>query len=105
MTATSTTHNQYRRRNRLTRVGGNITIPRGAIGITIAPVNPFGEAVQVSWLQHQDWDASEMPNEFKIESTRQDVDDESLLDVPVSAFSPCVFEPPGEDSATVYWLA
>lgn len=95
---------KYERNSKMSRIGGQVEIPRGADGITVAPIEPFGDSVQVSWLQPPDYDWSRGVNRLRINAERRPVEDENAVSLPRHAFSPSVYEPPGEDEAIVFWL-
>lgn len=104
MTTASNATNDYERNSQMSRIGGLVKIPRGATGITVAPIEPFGDSVQVSWLQTPQYDWSRGANELRVNAERRPVEDEENVTLPKYAFSPSVFEPPGEDEAIIYWL-
>ena len=94
----------YKRNSQMSQVGGLVKIPHHSIGITTAPIEPFGDAVQVSWLEQPDYDWSRGANELRVNAERREINDDDEIVLPTYAFSPCVFEPPGEDETIIFYL-
>jgi len=92
----------FERNSTTSRIGGGVEIPWHSVGVTTAPIEPFSDAVQVSWLQPTDW--SYGTNDFSVKAKRRPVESDGEVSIPSRAVSPCVFEPPGEDETIVYWL-
>lgn len=88
----------------MSRIGGLVKIPHHSVGVTVAPIEPFSDSVKVSWLQNPGYDWSRGANELRVNAERRPIEDDEPIEIPRAAFSPCVFEPPGEDEAVVYWL-
>jgi hypothetical protein len=95
---------QYERNSQISKVGDLVKIPHHSIGVTVAPIEPFSDSVKVSWLQPPEYNWRCGSNELRINADRRPIEDDELISIPIGSFSPSVFEPPGEDMATVYWL-
>ena len=91
-------------KNRTTaEVGNTVSIPGTATGITVSDLSPFGETVQVSWLEPVE-KQPKMMNDLTVYSIRTDYTDDSPVDIPGWAVSPTVWEPPESLESVVYYL-
>lgn len=96
--------NSYKKNRETATIGDFISVPGNAIGITVSDLSPFGDTVQVSWLEP----TNEQPkcmNQFEVHSTRTKYTDESEIEIPTYAVAPTLWEPPTSDESVVFWLA
>lgn len=93
----------YTKKRDTTAVGDNVLIPGDAIGIAVSDLSPFGDMVQVSWLEPVE-ETNKLTNDFTVYSTRTDYADESPVDVPDWAVAPTLWEPPESIESVVYYL-
>lgn len=84
-------------------VGKTVSIPGNARAITVSELTPFGNSVQVSWLEPVD-DKSKMTNEFEIHADKRDFIDENPVPIPNHAVGTTIWEPSNSSDSTVYWL-
>lgn len=93
------------KKNRTTaNIGETVSIPGHATGITVSDLSPFGETVQVSWLEPVGGDDKGVTNELEVFATRTSYADESPVEVPYWAVAPTLWEPPESSESVVYWL-
>jgi hypothetical protein len=95
----------YEKHRTTTEVGEIVAIPGHAIGITVSDLSPFGDWVQVSWLEPVDGDSHGVVNELEVHATRTNYADESPVELPLYAVAPTVWEPPESTESVIYWLA
>lgn len=92
-------------KNRTTsKIGETVPIPGNATGITIADLSPFGESVQVSWLEPTEGDDHSVTNEFTVCSVRTDYADDSPVEIPYWAVAKTLHEPLDSPESVVYFL-
>lgn len=92
-------------KNRTTAiVGETVSIPGNATGITVSDLSPFGDTVQVSWLEPTEISGNVLNNELEINAIRTKYDDESPVALPPYAVATTLSEPVGSLDSIVYWL-
>lgn len=94
----------YEKKRTTSEVGETVEIPGYAIGITISDLSPFGETVQVSWLEPLDEPNHGVVNRLEVHSNRADYADDSPVEIPRWAVAPTLWEPPESTESIVYWL-
>lgn len=95
--------NSHTKKRTTAEVGKTVSIPGHATAITVSDLSPFGNTVQVSWLEPTD-KQPKVTNEFTVYADYQDFIDEKPVDVPRSAVGTTVWEPPDSANSIVYWL-
>lgn len=96
------TNSQIKKRT-TAKVGKTVSIPGHATAITVSDLSPFGNTVQVSWLEPTN-EQTNITNEYTIYADYQDFIDEKPVDVPRSAVGTTIWEPPDSANSIVYWL-
>jgi len=86
-------------------VGDSLEIPGHAEAITIATLSPFGETVQVSWLQPDGTGTDTgAVNHGVLHSDTTHYTDDDPVEIPHRAWAVTVHEPLESTETVVYWL-
>lgn len=97
-------HTNLHKKKRTTgKVGETVALPGNATAITVSDLSPFGDSVQVSWLEPVDTEAI-VTNELTVYSNRTDYADKKPVEIPHSAVATTLWEPPESSESVVYWL-
>jgi hypothetical protein len=95
---------EYDKKRTTTKVGKIVSIPGHAVGITIADLSPFGESVQISWLEPIAETDHGVTNEFTVYSNRTNYADTSPVEIPYWAVAKTLYEPLDSVESVVYYL-
>jgi hypothetical protein len=98
-------NNTYRKNRATSTVGDYVSIPGHAVGVTISDLSPFGESVQVSWLEPTWKNNKGIINKLRVNSYRTRYTDTSDVEIPYCAIAHTVWEPPDSDESVIYWLS
>jgi hypothetical protein len=95
----------YVKQRTTAEVGDTLEIPGSAEAITITAFSPFGETVQVSWLQPADTGTdSGVVNHGVLHSHSAHYTDDDPVEIPYRAWAVTVHEPLESTETVVYWL-
>jgi hypothetical protein len=95
---------EYEKHRLTATVGESIEIPGGATAITITELSPFGNTVQVSWLQPVPAVDKGVVNRGVVQSLRTDYTDENPVCLPYWSWAMTVYEPPDTTETVIYWI-
>ncbi|UBF22666.1 hypothetical protein HRTV-25_gp85 [Halorubrum tailed virus 25] len=95
--------NLHTKKRTTAEVGKAVSIPGHAAAITVSDLSPFGNTVQVSWLE-PDNEQPKITNEYTIYADRQDFANPKPVDIPNRAVGTTIWEPPDSANSIVYWL-
>lgn len=94
---------QYNKNRKIAESGDSVEIPANAIGITLSDLSPFGNSVQVSWLEPVG-DVAHLDNKFHVSSIRTKYTDDSPVEIPDWAVATTLWEPPESSESVVMYL-
>lgn len=94
----------YKKRRTTIEIGSVVEIPGQSVGITVSGLLPFGNMVQVSWLEPENKDSKGIVNEYTVCEIRTDYKDDSVIEIPYSAAAINLDERIDSTDSTVYYM-